>query len=272
MVSTFLWLSAVLDWAYKIAAAILQGAALGFGNDAFIQQVGRRWYSARDQYFNEKYNKSGLFNWEKTIVEKYFQPGQRIFVWAAGGGREILALSDAGMMVDGCEYIPSLVETANSLLTEAGSASRVVVGDIDDLPANLGKFDHVILGWGGYTHVITRERRIRLLKDVAGILVPSGTLTLSFWTRAGLDQRFHAIARVANVFRKLLGRESVEVGDTMMPLFGHCFSRREVEAELAGAGLELKICHEIPYGHVVAMFPGNSDDRVVGQQSIEVPS
>ena len=59
---------------------------------------------------------SGLFEWEKPIIEKHFSNAKSILLIAAGGGREVLALIKMGFEVDSYECNTKLIEYGNELL------------------------------------------------------------------------------------------------------------------------------------------------------------
>src|ERR1700687_1045137 len=62
-------------------------------------------------YLEPAYNAgSGLWLWEREALRRFFPPGGRILVGAAGSGREMIALHRAGYFVQGFECARSLVE------------------------------------------------------------------------------------------------------------------------------------------------------------------
>jgi hypothetical protein len=233
-------------------SALVQGIALGLFSDKGIDSVADHWYAKRAQYSDPKYNEQGLFDWEAESIRRWYQPGQAVAVIAAGGGREVLALDRLGFAVQGFECLPLLVDEANRLLERLGCSSQVAWCAPNAFPELPQRVDHVIVGWGGYTHIRGRARRISLLQQIHRSLDSDGTVLVSFWPRPGIHQRFYAIARIANFLRKLKGvADRIEPGDSMVPLYVHHFRKVEIETEFSEAGFELVHFDIEPYGYAV---------------------
>jgi len=173
-------------------------------------------------------------------------------VAATGGGREQLALARRGLDTTGFDCLEALLPTCRGLLAEEGLEAAVVAAPASEVPPGLGGFDGVVVGWGAYTHIPGRARRVRFLDQLRRVLPPGGPLLVSFMTREEDSPSYRAIAAIANVVRRLrLSREPAEIGDTMHDTFDHHFKREEIEVELDAAGFDL-VHHEAePYGHAV---------------------
>jgi hypothetical protein len=211
------------------------------------------YYDSRPNYVDDEYNASGLHEWELDLVERHFPPGGRICVTGAGGGREVLALLEAGYDAVGFEPHPGLVAAGDDFLTRRGHPDRLHVMPRDTFPAaTSGPYDGVLLGWGSYMLIPSRSLRVGFLKAANGGLVAGGPLVLSFFVREGSVRYFRGVYRVGTVARRLRRAEPLRFGDALVPNFAHHFVRSGLEEELRAAGFELLEFREQPYGHAAA--------------------
>jgi SAM-dependent methyltransferase len=209
-----------------------------------------------DAYESEEYNRRGLWAWEQAMIEEYFAGASRLLVLACGGGREVLALQRLGYEADGFECQPILVDAANRLLVADGFTATVQVSPRDSCPTGDRRYSGVIVGWGGYTLVAGRHRRVALLQQVRERLEPGGMILISFFARRGTPRRFRLVAAMANALRWPLGRERVEPGDYLSPNYVHFFTQEEIRGELEEAGFDLLHYGTAGYGHAVGALAG----------------
>ena len=195
-------------------------------------------YSLRSNYRTPEHNRQGLARWEREAIAGYFRPGSRLMVLGVGGGREVIALRRLGFDAHGWESHPELVTVARALLAEEGHPDAVLPAPRDVMPPGDDVHDGIILGWGLYTLVHGRSRRLALLRAARSRVAAGGPLLLSFFARVGDDARAVTVFRTARAVRRLLRREPVEIGDDMLPNVVHRFTREEVEDELRSAGFE----------------------------------
>jgi SAM-dependent methyltransferase len=237
--------------------AVHQGLWLGLLEGADLHAATARFYrlDAR-RYGGLEHDTGGLLGWEADLLLPHLRGCRSVLVGAAGGGRELLALAGLGFAVEGFDCAPALVEAAERLLRSAGVVAPVRLAAPDRLPEGLGTYDAVILGFGGYTHVATRAARIALLQGLARHLRPGGPLVVTFQVRPRepRGQRVYrwtwGTARLVRALRR--SRIPVELGDVLPGYFAHRFSRAEIEAELAAAGLALVHYADREYGAAVA--------------------
>jgi hypothetical protein len=196
-------------------------------------------YSLRSNYQTAEHNRQGLAPWERAAIEAYFSPGSRLMVLAVGGGREVVALRRLGFDAQGWESHPELLASAQKLLVEEGHAGVIHPVRRDEVPVGSDIYDGIILGWGMYMLVHGRPRRLALLGAAHRRLVAGGPLLLSFFDRVSDDRRALRVFRIAQLVRRILFREPVELGDDMLPNVVHRFTRDEIEQELKAAGFEL---------------------------------
>jgi hypothetical protein len=97
-----------------------------------------------------------------------------------------------------------------------------------------------------------RRRRVQFLQQIRTHLPAGAPVLLSFFARHNDARHFRIVARIANVFRRMLGREKVMVGDDLMPNFVHHFTQQEIAAELSEGGFELVEYSTAEYPHATA--------------------
>ena len=68
----------------SIAGALHEGFWLGVLRADDLDAITAGHYGQSQEYASAEHNQRGLFDWERVVVEQYFQPGSRILVAAAG--------------------------------------------------------------------------------------------------------------------------------------------------------------------------------------------
>ncbi|SDF65150.1 hypothetical protein SAMN05660662_2920 [Blastococcus aurantiacus] len=233
---------------------VWDGVWLGTLTPEQLGVLDRAYYDGEGMYRTETYNRRGLFEWERRIVDSHFLNGGRIAVLGAGGGREVLALLATGYDVQGFEPNAELVAVGAQLTMADGHGSRVSFSPRDGWSAPAESFDGVLVGWGAYMLIPYREARVALLRQASVATRGDGVVAVSFFTMQGDRRPFHIAYRVARLVRRLLGRPAPLMGDALVPNFAHHFTRSQVVEELTAAGLELVEWGTTPggYGWVVA--------------------
>jgi SAM-dependent methyltransferase len=230
--ASYVWTRAAV-----LLQAVFEGTWLGLLRRTDLYRVDEHFYDHNAPYHTDAHNLRGLLTWEETAVAEEFGAGGRLLVLAAGGGREVLALSKQGYEVVGYECNQALVDFAARFLPEQGCGARVHYLPRDAAPpAPAEPFDGIILGWGAYMLIPGRAHRIDLLRRLRPMVKPGGPILLSFFTRGGDGPRFRIAAAVANGIRAVLRRERAERGDALAPNFVHYFVGKEVGEELREAG------------------------------------
>ena len=223
------------------ARAAISGFWLGVLSDASLRLVDERYYEESVIYRTDEWNERGLFDWERDLIDEHFRDRERIVVLACGGGREVLALLREGFEATGYEPHPALVSYARTFLAARGYASRVHAAQRDEFPADAGPADAVVVGWGGFSLVHRRARRIALLREARRALPPGGPVLLSFFARQRDGRELKLTKAAATRLRRLRGRQPPELGDTLAPNLVHVFTRPRLVEEVAAAGLELVV-------------------------------
>lgn len=237
---------------FRAVQVVLDGVWLGALGRPALHALDAYCYERWPEYRQDEYNRSGLLDWETAVVESHFAHCRRILLIGAGGGREVLALSRLGYEVEAYECHPELVSWANGFLEREGATARVRPLERDAAPRPEVPCDGIVVGWGAYMLIRGRARRTALLADLRALVEEGTPLLLSFYHRAAAARRFALTARVANVVRRPLGNERVEVGDALGPNFVHHFTPAEVRSELEEARFEMVLYADEPYGRAVA--------------------
>jgi hypothetical protein len=189
----------------------------------------------------------GLFAWERALLEDARIPRSgRVLLAAAGGGRELRALCQAGYEVTAFEPNPDLLSGARAT-GQAFPRARVLEGSYADLvnaveagtgplaELSVRSFDWMLLGWGSFTHV-TEPREQALVLRAARALVPSGPVVLSFFLKnaaADVPSRSRVLRRaLRSAFGRLGGAATPPPG--LSYEYGGGFAYHFTEAELRG--------------------------------------
>jgi hypothetical protein len=224
-----------------LMTALHEGVWLGCLSADDLNAVTAKHFDESPYYASNEHNLSGFFNWEPPLLDRYFRPGSRILVAAAGAGREILALRKAGFDAEGFECSLPLVRASEKIFDQLGETNYVTHCPPDSAPPGSPIYDGLIVGWSAYTHIPTRPRRIAFLQAIRQRAVPASPLLISFFTR--LAHSYDAVVyRTASVCRLFLrgDKELSKPGDHLeWRRYLHRFTRDEVEAELRSAGFRI---------------------------------
>lgn len=250
------FLSAVWATSVGIWLGILSRSALNAIDDIYYLG-GTGTQGSPIDYRADAHNRRGLREWEREAIDKYFGQKGRVAVLGAGGGREVLALRRLGFEVDGWDCQQELVRTANRILSEEGFQPTVAVVPRDICPSGGPIYSGIIIGWGLYTYVPGSQRRIALLGSIRDRLSPGSPILLSFFSRDPAQLQFYVAALVANVFRRIVRREKVEVGDFLAPHYVHYFTKSEIRNELKAAGFIVKAHETLSFPHAIATVAGD---------------
>ncbi len=235
--SAFSWFNRVLG----LVMASYRGLWLGILSRKQLQAIDEEFHTRSKKeplynYYSKKFNRLGLWDWEKEALDDYFAGCRRLLVIGAGGGREILALKQLGYQVDGFEPHPDLVIVANELLQEEGHEATVNLMSRDQCPNTGTTYDGIIVGWQAYSFIQGRKHRISLLQQLWAQTQTQSPILLSFFYRGHHDRRYNVAALVANLIRRVLRKEPVEVGDWFLPEYAKFFTRDELNSELEEGG------------------------------------
>lgn len=230
-----------------LAAALFEGFWLGLLREADLAKLDEMVYESltevhdgeRVTYADEAYTRSGMRPAERHLVERNFPAGGRILVTGAGGGREVLALLDAGFDAYGLEPNARLVTAGNHTLESLGHGERLHLMPRSAMPPGRAaeRYDALVVGWTSYTLMAGSSARIAFLRTAVSHLVADAPVLLSTWVRDERDAQAKHVALVAAKIRRVRRSREVEEGDGLAPNFVHRFTGEELGREIAAAGL-----------------------------------
>ncbi len=227
----------------RFTNAMHEGFWLGCLNADELNAVTAERFDQSQYYASTEHNLSGFFEWEKSVLDRFFRPGSRILVAGAGGGREVVALRKAGFDAEGFDCSLPLVRASEQIFDRLGESRYVTFCEPDSVPPGPRIYDGLIVGWAAYTHIPTKARRIAFLQALNQRALPNSPLLISFFARhsSSSDEALvHGMARLSRFF--LRGRkEPLQLGDSIrFARFVHSFTSEEVEAELRTAGFRVE--------------------------------
>lgn len=244
------------QWFTKILIlfqSVFTGLWLGLLDRKALHKYDQFYYDKINTYQNDIYNLSGLFEWEKTCLDKYFNNVKKILLIGAGGGREVIALHNLEYEVEAYECNPRLVECANELLSRRNVPVRVSINDRDASPQTAEFVDGIICGWAMYMLIQSRKSRVAFLKGLRNQCKTGAPILLSFFSRTNDSFHYRFILLIGNILRCLLRRERIEIGDDLQPNFVHFFTEQEIASELNEGGFDFVYYCTNEYGHAVGL-------------------
>lgn len=229
------------------------GVWLGLLKREHFHGLDQRYYGISKSYPGAQHNLSGLFSWEAQAVDHYFRECRRVVLLGAGAGREVAPLLDRGLEVVAHECHEGLRQAGNDLLEHHEPSCSIQPMERDRCPELDGSHDGVIVGWGMYTLIQGRERRIQLLKDLRASTPGNAPMLLSFYVLGGPRRPYRIAAGLGAALRRILRREDIEYGDYLSPDYAHFFTRENLEEELEASGWRLDFFDRRTYPHAVAI-------------------
>jgi len=183
---------------------------------------------------------------EARMYGKHARPGARICVIGCGSGRDLLPFLSAGHEVVGIEAAPQPIEALRRELANRGQQAALMQGFVEDA-AIPGAFDLIILSPQCYSYIPGADRRVAVLRRLAGHLAADGRIAISFLRRSGTWSGMGV--RLAGWSATLTGSDCPweahdvvqqnDIGGRRVLTFEHFFVPSEVEAEASRAGLRV---------------------------------
>ena len=230
-------------------------------------EVNRYIYSKNHHYLpGGFYFNCGLFDWEREAVSgPHFPKEGRIFLGAAGGGRELNSLLELGFTVLAIEPCERLADQARKIAEPFGSS--VKTASYEDLITAVERktgplackelerpFDAVVLGWGSLSYLLQLTDRQALLR-CARILCPKGPILMSYLSTPlnpiGKIERLRPYLR--KFFSWMGAPATVNENDAFVPGggFQHLFAPEEIQNLAEHADYETVFGTVSPYPHVI---------------------
>jgi len=117
----------------------------------------------------------GLWESEKMMIEKYFNPESRILDIGCGAGRTTIGFYKLGYhLIEGLDLSEAMIVQARRISKELDYDITFRVGDAACLDYDGETFSAVLFSFNGIMQIPGRENRIRVLKEIRRILKPKG--------------------------------------------------------------------------------------------------
>lgn len=165
--------------------------------------------------YYKKLSLYGLFNYEKQLIEEYFEVGRKILDIGCGAGRTSFALSKMGYKVVGIDYSENMIEIARTLDTE----SEYFIQDVRNMSFQSCLFDYAFFSFNGLMLLETYEDRKKAVWEISRILKNEG---IFFFTTPFLDNKVKKEYWVKKVtiysksLEELSKQERIELGDDII--------------------------------------------------------
>lgn len=180
--------------------------------------------------------------WEKVPCRHGELVEPRMLILGGGGGREAIVFARQGFQVTGMDFSEGMLAQARECMAQRGLDFQGWVGDISQLEAPAESFDVVWFSMFLYSAVLTRKRRVEMLRRIWKALKPGGFLVCSFhWDPRARVSRKGELVRKALAWLTL-GNIGYENGDILFGTieFRHAFSAGEdLQSEFAAGGFEV---------------------------------
>jgi 2-polyprenyl-3-methyl-5-hydroxy-6-metoxy-1,4-benzoquinol methylase len=146
---------------------------------------------------------------ERLVEASGVRAGERVLDSACGDGNVALAAARRGAEVTAVDFAPAALERARARAASEGLQVEWLEGDVHDLPAGDGWFDHSLSAFG----VTWAEDARAAIDELFRVTRPEGKVALATWSRLGFYAELlrlvfdHGLLRAADP--AYWGREAV---------------------------------------------------------------
>jgi len=117
----------------------------------------------------------GLWESEKMMIEKYFNPESRILDIGCGAGRTTIGLYKLGYhLVEGLDLSEAMITQARRISKELNYNIAFSLRDAACLDYDDETFGAALFSFNGIMQIPERKNRIKVLKEIKRILKPKG--------------------------------------------------------------------------------------------------
>lgn len=117
----------------------------------------------------------GLWESEKMMIKKYFNPENRILDIGCGAGRTTIGLYRLGYhLIEGLDLSEAMIAQARRISKELKYDLTFSVGDAACLDYDDETFEAALFSFNGIMQIPGRKNRIKVLEEIKRILKPEG--------------------------------------------------------------------------------------------------
>lgn len=128
----------------------------------------------------------GLWESEKMMLKKYFNPEGQVLDIGCGAGRTTIGLYKLGYhLVEGLDLSEAMIVQARRISKELNYNITFRVGDAACLDYDDETFKAALFSFNGIMQIPGRENRIKALKEIKRILKPKGYFLFTTHDRDG---------------------------------------------------------------------------------------
>lgn len=184
----------------------------------------------------------GLTHDERTLWDHVPVPKGRILILGGGGGREAIFFAQQGLQVAVVDFSSQMLEQARASMAQRRFALEGWVGDIACLDVPHEQYDLVWTSMFLYSAVLTRARRVKMLKRIRNALKPGGVLVVSFHWQPNARHGSKGVWARKVIAWLTLGNTGFENGDILFGTleFRHAFcAEQDLRTEFDAGGFEI---------------------------------
>jgi len=188
----------------------------------------------------------GLWESEKMIIKKYFNPDNRILDIGCGAGRTTIGLYELGYhLVEGLDLSEAMIVQAKRISKELNYDITFRTGDVACLDYDNEAFEAALFSFNGIMQIPGKENRMKVLKEIKRILKPEGYFLFTTHDRDGSKKYESFWQEEKRKWAMHLQDKSLhEFGDRVIKMeerdiFLHFPAREEVISSLEEAGFTL---------------------------------
>ncbi len=185
---------------------------------------------------------SGLTHDERALWDHVPMPKGRILILGGGGGREAIFFARQGLHVAVMDFSTQMLEQARNSMVQRQFTFEGWVGDITCLDAPHEQYDLVWTSMFLYSAVLTRARRVEMLRRIRNTLKPGGILVVSFHWQPNVWHGSKGVWARKVIAWLTLGNTGFENGDILFGTleFRHAFrAEQDLRAEFTAGGFEI---------------------------------
>lgn len=188
----------------------------------------------------------GLWESEKMMIKKYFNPEGQVLDIGCGAGRTTIGLYKLGYhLVEGLDLSEAMIVQARRISKELNYNITFRVGDAACLYYDDETFKAALFSFNGIMQIPGRENRIKALKEIKRILKPKGYFLFTTHDRDGSKEYESFWKEERRKWALHLEDKSLhEFGDRIIKMeerdiFLHFSTREEVISSLEEVGFIL---------------------------------